>query len=358
MGSPDGKGDSPTPPFNGHSTIPSDPAPKSTFVPTPDQPSRTVSSMPQTHQQHTPRQSVDLQQSSATPASRDPGFQDSHQSPASPVARLPVRSTNVSPVPWARPASPQIATKFIKASEMAKSAPSQSPLRKGYVVINKDNQENAPPAAEHGQEQKTLYRPKSKLRLRLKLTPPHPAGAKVETTPAKPSLKVGLLSSSNRNNEQPARKPSHQQQTSISTIRAHSPPLFYSSNAANAAASPDAVAKALSNNFVNYFPTHFKSGSPRSDVANDDQVIMDREREEREKRTAEWYPPAKAIPRSRSAWNLRLDEGKATKSGVISEGRFESDFDGRTSVESGEITNGMFGEYFFWHDTVLTVILL
>jgi hypothetical protein len=209
-------------------------------------------------------------------------------------------------------------------------------------VINKDNQENAPPASEHDQEQKTLYRPKSKLRLRLKLTPPHPAGIKVEVTPTKPSLKVRLLSSSNRTNEQTVRKPSHQQQTSISTIRAHPPPLFYSPPTA-VATSPDSSAKALNSNFINYFPTHFNSGSPRSDDTGDDQVNMVREREERERRTAEWYPPAKAIPRSRSAWNLRVDEGKAAKGGANAEGRFESDFDGRASEENGENANGMFG---------------
>lgn len=65
---------------------------------------------------------------------------------------------------------------------------------------------------------------------------------------------------------------------------------------------------------------------------------MDKQREEREQRTLGWFPPAKAIPRSRSAWNLRVDEGKAAKSEEIGEGRFESDFDGR-DVRDGEATN-------------------
>ncbi|KAJ9117348.1 hypothetical protein QFC24_006442 [Naganishia onofrii] len=33
-----------------------------------------------------------------------------------------------------------------------------------------------------------------------------------------------------------------------------------------------------------------------------------KEREEREPPTASWFPPIKAIPRSRSAWNLRVED--------------------------------------------------
>lgn len=240
------------------------------------------------------------------------------QRPESPF----VRSADAFPVPPTRAVSPQIATKFIKTSELKQGAPSGSPLRKGYVVIHKDNQENTPPVPEQ-EQQKTLYRPKSKLRLRLKLTPPHPAGVKIESTPTKPSLKVRLLSSSNRVNEQPVRKPSHKQQTSISTIRADSPAVKVSPGHTS---TPE-------KNFVNYFPTYFKSGSPQDVVRG---VADDQEREERERRTAGWYPPTKAIPRSRSAWNLRVDAGKAGNAISSSEGRFESDFDGRVSEEVGE----------------------
>lgn len=330
MTCPNGKQEPPTP-TQGDINIPSRSALDNAAQPTPRQPSRTVSSTPQVHQQHTPRQSVDLQHFPNIIASCDLIAETPDQRSSSPF----VRSANASPVPPARAVSPQIATKFIKASEMARPAPSGSPLRKGYVVIHKDNQENAPPSPELG-KQKTLYRPKSKLRLRLKLTPPHPAGVKVESTPTKPSLKVRLLSSSNRNNEQPVRKPSHQQQTSISTIRAYSPA---------AKAYPETPSN-LSNNFINYFPTHFNSGSPQS--YNGQNLVDERERGERERRTAEWYPPAKAIPRSRRAWNLRVDGRKAENGMVLSDGRFESDFDGQVSGENeGQksepgIMNGMF----------------
>ncbi|KAI5452779.1 hypothetical protein NCC49_000525 [Naganishia albida] len=317
MGSPNDNSDSQRPP-SGQALIPSQTALKDNSIhPTQSEPSRTVSSR-QDHQQNTPRKSVDHQELQMLPAAHEVAPDASEQRPASPFAR----SADSFPAPPTRAVSPQIATKFIKTSELKQGAPSGSPLRKGYVVIHKDNQENTPPVPEQ-EQQKTLYRPKSKLRLRLKLTPPHPAGVKIESTPTKPSLKVRLLSSSNRVNEQPVRKPSHKQQTSISTIRADSPAVKVSPENTS---TPE-------KNFVNYFPTYFKSGSPQDVVRG---VADDQEREERERRTAGWYPPTKAIPRSRSAWNLRVDAGKAGNAISSSEGRFESDFDGRVSEEVGE----------------------
>lgn len=226
------------------------------------------------------------------------------------------------------------------------AAATPSPLRKGHLQQSKADKENAPPS-DMSEQHPTLNCPKSKLRLRLKLTPPHPAEihAKKETasfmnTPTKAPLKISFLSSSTRNNQQDTRTvPKHQQQTSISTIRgnANNTPTkpSPSTRIGNTATKQQLIAP-IHSVPETHFTTHFHSGSPTANERDEER----KEREERERRTASWFPPIKAIPRSRSAWNLRVEDGKARKvAGVhdkgsetkrqVSEGRFESDFDGR-----------------------------
>ncbi|KAJ9101877.1 hypothetical protein QFC21_003217 [Naganishia friedmannii] len=232
----------------------------------------------------------------------------------------------------------------IVASNTVAATP--SPLRKGHLQRNKVNKENDP-LPEISEQQRILKRPKSKLRLRLKLAPPHSAeihGKKEPTsflnTPTKAPLKISFLSSSTRNNQQDTRTVSyHQQETSISTIKGNNTPTKPSPSARNAnTIKRPVVAPKYPAAAENHFTTHFHSGSPSSANEQDNER---KEREERERRTASWFPPIKAIPRSRSAWNLRVEDGKGKKVGraekdkenerkrLVSEGRFESDFDGR-----------------------------
>ncbi|KAJ9116868.1 hypothetical protein QFC22_004525 [Naganishia vaughanmartiniae] len=228
------------------------------------------------------------------------------------------------------------------------AAASPSPLREGYLQ-QKVDKENSPMSKQ--EHHRTLTRPKSKLRLRLKLTPPHPAEVKMKqptstNTPTKAPLKISFLASSTRNNQQQdARTVSHhKQETSISTIRGNgnntptkpSPSIRNTNTNKQPAAPPKYPAT------ENHFTTHFHSGSP----SPEERTAELKEREEKERRTASWFPPIKAIPRSRSAWNLRVEDGKAQvkkmvggkeeeRKRLVSEGRFESDFDGR-DVDVGD----------------------
>lgn len=257
----------------------------------------------------------------------------SYQDLISPNSRRFIDSANAPPPPTSRSVSPQIATKYTKATEYAKLRP-QSPLRKG-LISSEDDQENTP-ISKIEEEHSTLHRPKSKLRLRLKLTPPHLTTIKQSETPPKPSLKIKLLSSTSRANEPMTRKPTHQHQTSVSTIRAHTPTKQQPSDSTKEKVDQhrETSASPAIKTAANFFSTRFESSTADLDSEDERHRQAADEQLEREKRTIGWFPPAKAIPRSRSAWNLRTAEGKAAKSRedegeTREQGSFESDFDGR-----------------------------
>lgn len=254
----------------------------------------------------------------------------SYQELTSPYPRRLFNSSDVPPAPTSRSVSPQIATKYTMATEHAKLR-AQSPLRHGAVKAE-DEQENIP-IVKQEEQHPPLHRPKSKLRLRLKLTPPHPVDTNQSET-SLPSLKVKLLSSTTRTNETTVRKPTHKPETSVSTIRAHTPTKGQP-YATTKQETEDTHALPVVVNGITHFPTRFESESPGLDSEDErhrraaDQQLL------REKRTKGWFPPMKAIPRSRSAWNLRTAEGKATKSREQEtergdSGSFDSDFDGRS----------------------------
>ncbi|GHJ86503.1 hypothetical protein NliqN6_2905 [Naganishia liquefaciens] len=205
-----------------------------------------------------------------------------------------------------------------------------SPLRSGVTVAYE--QENRP-IRKQEEERPALYRPKSKLRLRLKLTPPHPINNEQRQTPPTPSLKAKILSSTTRTNEPAVRKSTHQQQTSMSTIRAHTPTRGQAQKSTQSEGF-DSHTSSITTTGINHFPTRFESGSPDLDSEDERHRRAADQQMEREKRTKGWFPPTKAIPRSRSAWNLRTAEGKASKSRETLEDQgsecFESDFDGRS----------------------------